>query len=293
MEKHTAGMTSTAVAPRAADTSGLSKNGAIAAGSIAAVVAVVGVLLAANSGCSVVNPVGHRIYEIGISVVAVGILTVGVLQSVRAEKLSRLLLMAVAACTWFWQETYGDWGAYVLYSDKFLRYSWGDTPLSVPVRCWWFVPGYLVFYTSFFLAVIAAVGIARRRWPRTNPYVAAALLCFPGFYVFDLVWEGITTGLGYWTYLHTFGPALHIGNGTFPLLWPILEQVPFMILAAFALTWKNTEGEDVFEIIARSVIRRAPGEIATLVSWIVVTNVGFFIATILPLISFSLSGGIF
>lgn len=284
MEEREATMTSIPVVPGVAATAGLRKN-ATGVASIAAVAAVVGLLLAANSGGSVMKPVGHRVYEIGITVVALGVLIVVVRQSVRDRKLRRPLLMAGAACMMFWQETYGDWGAYVLYSDKFLTYGWGNTPLSVPVRCWWFIPGYLVFYSSFFVAVIAAADVARRRWPNTNPCVAAALLCFPAFYAFDLVWEGITTGLGYWTYLYTFGPALHVGNGTFPLLWPILEQVPFMILAAFALTWRNSKDEDVFETIARSVIRRAPGQVATLVSWIVVTNVGFFLVTILPLIA--------
>lgn len=251
---------------------------------LAAAAGAVGVLLAANSGGSVTAPVGHRVYEIAILATALGVLFVGVWQSIRLGKISRLLLMSVAAGTMFWQETYGDWGAYVLYSDRFLLFGWGNTPFSVPVRCWWFIPGYIAFYTSFFATLIAAVGIARRRWPKRNPYIAGALLSLPAFYVFDLIWEGITVGLGYWTYLHTFGPSVNIGHGTFPLLWPILEQVPFMMAAAFALTWKNERGEDVFDVIARSVMRRAPGQVATLVSWIVVSNVAFFALTILPLI---------
>jgi hypothetical protein len=239
--------------------------------------------LAANSGGTLDDPVGDGFYEIGITAAATGFLVVGVWQSVHMRKLSRLLLMTVAAGTAFWQETYGDWGAYCLYSARFLTYDWGHTVWSAPVRCWWFIAGYMVFYTSFFLGLTAAVKFARNRWPMANPYLTAALVSLPAFYVFDLVWEGTTTGLGYWNYAYTFGPALHVGNGTFPLLWPILEQVPFMALAAFALTWRNSRGQDLFELAAGFALRRRPGQIAILCSWIVILNAAFLTTTILPI----------
>lgn len=153
------------------------------------------------------------------------------------------------------------------------------------MQCWWFIPGYIVFYSTFFIGLTAAVKLARDRWPTINPYIAGALISLPAFYAFDLAWEGTTTGLGYWNYLYTFGPAMHVGNGTFPLLWPIIEQVPFMALAAFALTWRNRNGEDVFEIAARIVTRKAPSQLAILASWIVLINVAFATTTILPIMA--------
>ena len=61
------------------------------------------------------EPVGFRMYEIGITLVAgPGLIGLGIWQSVQATRLSPLLLMAVATGTAFWQETYGDWGAYLL-----------------------------------------------------------------------------------------------------------------------------------------------------------------------------------
>jgi hypothetical protein len=76
-----------------------------------------------------------------------------------------------------------------------------------------------------------------------------------------------------------------VGTGHFPLLWPILEQVPFMVTAVFALTWKSSAGEDVFDIAARLVTRKAPGHFAILMSWIVLVNVSFLVETILPLMA--------
>ena len=95
--------------------------------------------------------------------------------------------------------------------------------------------------------------------------------------------EGTAHGLGWWQYQYAFGPSMAVGTGHFPLLWPILEQVPFMVTAVFALTWRNGAGEDLFEVVARWVTRRAPGQFAILMSWIVVVNVAFLVETILPL----------
>lgn len=242
-------------------------------------------IFAAASGATLADPVGARTYEVIMVVAAAGLLGIGATQSIRHRRLSRPLLVALAAGSAFWQETYGDWGAYLLYSDRFSAYDWGHTRWSSPVQCWWFIPGYMVFYTSFFLGLTAAVKFVRHRWPDANPYILATLLSLPAFYVFDLAWEGTTTGLGYWSYLYTFGPALHLGNGAFPLLWPILEQVPFMALAAFALTWRNRDGDDVFEIAARVVTRTAPSQLAILASWIVILNVAFLTTTILPIMT--------
>jgi hypothetical protein len=238
---------------------------------------------AANSGGSLEAPLGFRVYEIGITLVAVGFIATGIRQSVRAGQLTPLLLMAVATGTAFWQETYGDWGAYCLYSDRFHTYDWGHTVWTAPVQCWWFIAGYVVFYTTLFQSLIVAVEFVRNRWPHRNPYLVAALLSLPIFYAFDLVFEGTTVGLGFWNYEHVFGPAMNIGNGTFPLIWPIVEQVPFMAIAAFGLTWRNDHGEDVFALAARRVLRRAPGQFAVLTSWIVIINITFLTTTIIPL----------
>jgi hypothetical protein len=240
-------------------------------------------IFAANSGGTLDDPVGHRVYEIGITAVAIVILTAGVWRSVRRDRLSHLLLMSIAAGTAFWQETYGDWGAYCLYSPRFLAYDWGHTMWTAPVRCWWFVAGYIVFYTTLFQALIAAVDFVRDRWPQRNPYLMATLLSLPIFYIFDLVFEGTTVGLGYWNYEYVFGPSMNVGNGTFPLLWPIVEQVPFMALAAFALTWRNEDGDDLFALAARFVFGRRPGQIAVLTSWMAIVNLTFLTTTILPI----------
>ncbi|MGI9164698.1 MAG: hypothetical protein ACR2JI_17520, partial [Mycobacterium sp.] len=92
-------------------------------------------------------------------------------------------------------------------------------------------------------------------------------------------------GFGWWHYQFAFGPTIAVGEGRFPLVWPVLEQVPFMALAIMALRWRNADGEDVFEILARRVLRRRPGQFAILVSWIVTVNITFLLTTILPLMA--------
>ena len=119
---------------------------------IVMVVVAAGLLtFAANSGGTLDTPVGHRAYEIGIIVTAFAILAFGIWQSVRVGQFSSLCLMSFAAGTAFWQETYGDWGAYLLYSERFTHYGWGDTLWTSPVKPWWVISGYVAFYTPLFL----------------------------------------------------------------------------------------------------------------------------------------------
>ena len=240
---------------------------------------------AGHSGGTLDNPVGSKAWELAMAAIAVTLLIIGVVQSVQSGKLSQLFLMVVATGSAFWQETYGDWGTYLLYSPRFATYEWGDTVWTSPVRCWWFLPGYVFFYTTFFLALQAASARVQQQWPHRNPYLTTAALAFSLFYIFDLALEGAAHGFGWWQYQYAFGPSIAVGNGHFPLLWPILEQIPFIVSALFALTWKNENGDDVFEVFARVVTRKAPGQIAVLSSWIVVVNALFLTETILPLMA--------
>jgi len=238
---------------------------------------------AAQSGGSLENPVGYRVWEYGMIATALAILGVGIVGSIRERRLSRTFLIAVSCATAFWQETYGDWGTYLLYSDKFHTYGWGQGPYTSPVQCWWFIAGYVVFYSTLMMSMRTVVAGIKQRWPNVNPYLGATLACFPVFYIFDFLMEATVTGLGLWRYTYIFGPGLSVGSGTFPLLWPIVEQVPFIALAAWAMTWTNSEGHDVFDLAATKVLRRPPGQLAILMSWIALVNLVFLVTTILPL----------
>ena len=241
--------------------------------------------VAGHSGGTLDHPVGSRPWELAVTAIAVALLITAVVQSVRAGRLSRLFFMVIATGSAFWQETYGDWGTYLLYSPRFATYEWGDTIWTAPVRCCWFLPGYVFFYTTFFHGLQATSTWIRRQWPHRNAYFATAGFAFPLFYIFDMTLEGCAHGFGWWQYQYAFGPSIAVGNGHFPLLWPILEQVPFMVTAVLALTWRNKSGEDVFEAAARRVTRKAPGQIAILMSWVIIINASFLAETILPLMA--------
>ena len=246
---------------------------------------VVVLFVAGHSGGTLIEPVGALPWEIGVTVIALVILASGIVQSVRQGKLSRVFLIAVASGTAFWQETYGDWGTYLLYSPEFATYAWQDTIWTSPNNCWWFISGYVFFYSTFFFALEKAFHGVKQRWPKSNPYLVTTVVSFPMFYVFDLTLEGAAHGFGWWHYQYAFGPTVAVGEGHFPLIWPVLEQVPFMVLVVFALTWRNADGEDVFELVARKVMRRKPGQISILASWIVTLNLTFLLTTILPLMA--------
>lgn len=250
-----------------------------------ALVTVVTLVVAGRSGGTLANPVGARVWELAMVAIAIGFIGAGIARSVRERKLSRLFLIAMASGSAFWQETYGDWATYLLYSPAFTTYEWQDGMWTAPVKAWWFIPGYVFFYTTFFLALEKTFHAVRSHWPNANPYLAATVVSFPTFYMFDLALEGAAHGFGWWHYQYAFGPSMAIGEGRFPLVWPILEQVPFMVLVIVALSWRTQRGEDVFEHLARQVVRRTPGQFAILVSWIVTLNVTFLATTILPLMA--------
>jgi Spirocyclase AveC-like len=275
------------------DAHGLAATRTHSAGVAAPVLAFVGALalmpavlfIAGHSGGTLQNPVGSRAWELAMTGIAIAIFGTGVVLSIRTGKLSRILLIALASGSAFWQETYGDWGSYLLYSPEFARYAWGATMWSSPVRCWWFIPGYIFFYTTFFLALERGFHVVKDRRPDSNPYLLTTVVSFPMFYAFDLTLEGTAHGFGWWQYQYAFGPSMPIGHGHFPLLWPVLEQVPFMVLTVFGLTWRNADGEDVFELLARKVTGRQAGQLSILVSWIVTLNMTFLSTTILPLMA--------
>lgn len=233
---------------------------------------------------TLLDPTAGQAWQLGITAVALGLLGAGVVRTFRSGD-TRLLLMVVASASAFWQETYGDWAAYLTYSPRFAHYAWGDTRWTSPIQCWWFIAGYAVFYPTLYGLLLTLARVVRERRPQANVYVAVTLLALPVFYAFDLIFEGTTTYLGYWTYGYTFGPAVHLGHGTFPLLWPILEQVPFIALAAIALVWRDDRGRDVFHrAVAR--LRPGPARAAALTgTWIVAVNVTFLALTTLPLMA--------
>jgi hypothetical protein len=237
----------------------------------------------ANGTPTLAHPAGHLAWELGITGAALVLLGLGLLRA-RSRQSPRLLLMVLGAASASWQETYGDWGAYVRYSDRFVQFGWPSHLWVASVRCWWFIAGYAVFYPALYGLLTLATGLVRRRLPRQNLYVAAVLLAFPVFYVFDLLFEGTATYLGYWRYLHAFGPALHLGSSSFPLVWPILEQVPFIALAAVAIVWRDGHGQDVFERIASRLSSRP--QTGTLIAvWVLTTNAAFLVTTTLPIMA--------
>ncbi len=194
-------------------------------------------------------------------------------------------MMVIASASAFWQETYGDWGTYLRYSPTFAQFPWPLHLWTSPVKCWWFIAGYAVFYSALYGLLIALTRVARNRWPSANPYLTASALALPVFYAFDLTFEATTTSRGYWNYGHTLGPSLHLGHGNFPLLWPILEQVPFIMLAGVALVWRDDADRDIFERIASRWSSRIAHPVRLAAVWVVAVNIAFLLLTTLPLLA--------
>ena len=249
-------------------------------------------VLTSSTTAGLDDPIGWQVWQVLTVVVAATLLTVGIVRSLRTRRLDVLLLMTISGASAFWLETYGDWGGYVLYSPRFAQVTWwGPTPWTSPVKAWWFIAGYAFFYPAIYGLMLGALRIVRSRRPSVNPYIAAVVLAFPVFYVFDLIFEGTTTALGYWTYTYSFGPHLSIGKGSFPLLWPVILQAPFLALAGIALIWRDDRGRDVFHRVAARAREGWPRELAVAGGWIVATNLALILTVEGPMVALRLLAG--
>lgn len=233
------------------------------------------------------DPIALRFWETGIWVLAAALIMIGVWQTIRARRMSLLLLMVVASMSTFWLEYFGDWGTYLLYNPAFASID-VDVPLTAPVKPWWCIGGYAVFYPALYGILIGFVALVRRRAPHSNVYVWAIIAAFPVFYLFDFAFELTAVYCGWWDYTYAFGPAFHVRGGQFPLVWPILQQIPFIALAAVALTWRDGHDNDAFRRAASQVRAGAPREAAVTGIWIAADLAASIVLTFLPLVGLRL-----
>jgi len=191
------------------------------------------------------------------------VLLIGAIVSWRRKRLPALFVFLIAITTCFWQETYGDWGAYVLYDHHLAQMPWGSWPFTAPSKPWGILGGYTWFQGLWGLFCAFFIFLAARKLPKWNTYIVAVLVTIPIWYLWDVAIEYSNVRAGVWSYIAPYWPVLHSEKGTFPLLWPILEQIPFNAFTAWIVfrLWRDPNGLtplDHFVPVAPPV-RTSPG----------------------------------
>jgi hypothetical protein len=148
---------------------------------------------------------------------ALAILTL--IWTVKDKRLPLFGLVLIAATSSFWQEFFGDWGAYVAWNPAFARLPfWGEMAFTTPVK-----PLFIPFSWGWWFAISIPLLVALTRWlhrkfPSLSVTMIAMLMAFPLFLAYQINVEGSSVANGWWTYDVVIGPALESGKGRLPLV---------------------------------------------------------------------------
>jgi Spirocyclase AveC-like len=232
-------------------------------------------------------PFAPWIFEYVLSALGLVLIAFFIRASVRARELTFALLVTVSGATMWWQEWYADWGVYLLYSPKFHLMPWGATQWASPNKPWFMPFAYAWYYGLIYVGITVAIFALRRTKPRLGKLSSVLIIAVPFFYLWDLLVEGVSVGLGYWTYFDTFGPTIVFASTAISLVHPLIIFTIYGVVAAYLLSDRDDNGHARFESVFRVASVR-PGwrrESVRMVAYVVVMNLTFFIFMSVPMIA--------
>ncbi|ALR19840.1 hypothetical protein ATN00_05465 [Sphingobium baderi] len=169
------------------------------------------------------EPVDRWVMESG-SIWLWGILVLAaVALTLKNRRLPLFGLVLIAATSAFWQEFFGDWGAYLAWNPAFSRLPfWGDMAFTTPVKPL-FIPFSWGWWFAVSLPLLTSLVMVLGRRLRFLPVQAwAMLVAFPLFFAYQIYVEGSSVANGWWTYDAIVGPTLESDKGQLPLVFPAL-----------------------------------------------------------------------
>lgn len=239
-------------------------------------------------------PVNPGIMETGSLWLWGGLAALTVICTVKDKKLPLFGLVLIAATSSFWQEFFGDWGAYVAWNPAFDRLPfWGEMPFTTPVK-----PLFVPFSWGWWFAISIPLLVALVRWlykklPSVSVTLLAMLSAFPLFFLYQINVEGSSVANGWWTYDVVLGPALESEKGRLPLIFPLLIGLWAGWFVAL-LAPRDGHGFMPHEALAKVPAKRAGWrrELARVWSMVLIFQITFLIVnTAPPIIGRLLFGG--
>lgn len=236
-------------------------------------------------------------------------------QSIKKGKPTWWLMIAIAAASTWWMETAGDWGQHLLYSPTFNHYH-VDWAISAPHNPMWMPFTYAIYWAGHTWAILRLAQWYQKRHAGVSLGKAIMVFTVPLTFVWNIAVEGTAAYMGYWTYNPPIGPYLDMGRGFFPLMWPMLTMFIWPNLISWLVGLPEEQGLNQLEKFvglgrwrataatqlpaakvgamavagggtASVAVARQGGmsfEALRLLAWIVVFNVTFFVALVVPLI---------
>jgi hypothetical protein len=168
-------------------------------------------------------PINPGIMETGSLWIWGGLAALTIIWGLKDRKLPLFGLVLIAATSSFWQEFFGDWGAYVAWNPAFARLPlWGEMAFTTPVK-----PLFIPFSWGWWFAISIPLLVALVRWlhgkfPKISITTLSMVTAFPLFLLYQINVEGSSVANGWWTYDSVIGPALESPKGRLPLIFPLL-----------------------------------------------------------------------
>lgn len=243
------------------------------------------------------DPTARWVFEILGPLLWLGMLAYFGRRAVREGRLPTNALIFIAATTMWWQEWYGDWGAYLLYNPKFGLLGWGSTTWTTPNKPWFVIPAYGWYYAIIFPLMLGLMARLRLRRPRWGRLATLLVVTVPLFYLWDLLVEGVSVQAGYWSYTFHWGPALTAERSGFPLVFPLVHPLLLFVFFGVVATWVMDQRDDLgrhrHEVLlgAHRLKEGWRRELARAWSWVIMMNAAYWILLMFPLIGIRLAAG--
>jgi hypothetical protein len=231
-------------------------------------------------------PINPGIMESGSIWMWSALVVLTIVWTFKDRKLPLFGLVLIAATSAFWQESFGDWGAYLAWNPAFARLPlWGEMAFTTPVK-----PLFIPFSWGWWFAISIPLLVLLVRWlrgkfPGVSILALAMLTAFPLFLAYQINVEGTSVANGWWTYDAVVGPALESNKGRLPLIFPLLIGLWAGLFVAM-LAKRDDDGYMAFEL--RFGIPARPAgwrrEMARAWGMIVLFQITFFIINIGPAI---------
>jgi hypothetical protein len=248
----------------------------------------------ATTAAVMADPVNPWMMETGSLIFWPVIFVITALWALKTKRLPLMLLLLIAASSSFWQEFFGDWGAYLSWNPRFARLPfWGDMAYTTPVK-----PLFIPFSWGWWFAVsitplVALVVWLGKRMPQISTTAWSFLIAFPLYSVYEVSMEAGAVAKNWWSYNAVLGPAFQSEHGNMPLIFPVGLGVWAAWVVAL-LARRDAAGLWWHERIM-GVGARAPGvgrELARLWAFIVMFQVtALILVTLPPLLGRILFGG--
>jgi hypothetical protein len=239
-------------------------------------------LLAAAS--SMGEPINPWMMETGSIWIWTALVVLTAIWTLKDGKLPLFGLVLIAATSSFWQEFFGDWGAYVAWNPAFARLPlWGEMPFTTPVK-----PLFVPFSWGWWFAVSIPLLVLLVRWlhgrfANVSVLTLAMVTAFPLFLAYQIQVEGSSVANGWWTYDAVIGPALESPKGRLPLIFPLLIG---LWAGWFVSLLARRDGEGFMpHEVKRGIASRPAGwrrELARVWGMVVLFQITFFLFNIAP-----------